>query len=197
MAEQSLLRVHGVGEIPAEYAARVLFCMNSAYDGLWMLDQLRSTGRTQIRKAIPMLRDYWADTPLNLAFPAARHSLELKRVILRSPGFWEFLGALNPLETIRKFLTDRHERKKDDTYRNQAEAKKLHLENKVLEIKLVSETIDALRKASIPDDQIAAIIRDLVLIPTYQLESLQDKQVITYADMPKEKKSDVPEEVDA
>jgi hypothetical protein len=28
------------------------------------------------------------------------------RVELGSPGFWEFAGALNPLEAIRKYLND-------------------------------------------------------------------------------------------
>ena len=32
-----------------------------------------------------------------------------------SPGFWEFLGSLNPLEVIRRYLNDRHERAKDRT----------------------------------------------------------------------------------
>ena len=58
--------------------------------------------------------------------------LVVSRVVLRSPGFWEFLGALNPLEVTRKYLNDRHERRKDDEYRSPAEADRLALENALL-----------------------------------------------------------------
>jgi len=38
--------------------------------------------------------------------------LVISKVTFQSPGFWEFLGSLNPLEQIREYLKDRHERQK-------------------------------------------------------------------------------------
>jgi len=38
--------------------------------------------------------------------------LRIHRIAIKSPGFWEFFGNINPLEVLRKYLCDRHERKK-------------------------------------------------------------------------------------
>src|SRR5262245_38894272 len=50
-------------------------------------------------------------------FVLPEHKLQLHRIEFRSPGFWEFLGSLNPLEVLRKWASDRHERRKDLAYR--------------------------------------------------------------------------------
>lgn len=47
--------------------------------------------------------------------------LRLRSVVIQSPGFWEFLGALNPLETLRKYVNDRHEQRKDREYKEPLE----------------------------------------------------------------------------
>lgn len=177
------LRLYGVGEIPAKYGSRVLGCMSSAYDGLWVFELLRKANSNIIRAAVPHLREAWSDARPEFAFPELRSALELRAVVLQSPGFWEFVGALNPLETLRKYLTDRHERLKDVNYRNGLDAERLLYENSLLKIKQVSETIDVLRKAHVSEVDIAAIVRDLLFVPTLQLQSLQDKSVISYADL--------------
>ena len=43
------------------------------------------------------------------------------------------LGSVNPLVQIREYLKERHERRKDRTYREPAEADRLRLENEVLQ----------------------------------------------------------------
>src|SRR5580704_6692033 len=43
--------------------------------------------------------------------------LVLSSVSLNSPGAWSFLGNFISLETIRKYLQNRHERRKDTNYR--------------------------------------------------------------------------------
>ena len=192
-------KLHGVGEIPADYAARVLFCVNSAYDGLLVFDQLNEMSPSRLRDTTLRLRDYWVD-PVNsiaLSLPAISNALELRSVVLQSPGFWEFVGSLNPLEALRKYLTDRHERNKDISYRSQAEAEKLNIDNALLKVKLVSETVDACRKAGLTEQEIRALVRDFVQIPLLKLESLQDKGVISYAEIPNDQRVDVSEEVDA
>src|SRR5262249_41492767 len=62
--------------------------------------------RRQTSRTLRQIRD-----PLSVVLPENR--LRLHAVSIQSPGFWEFLGTLNPLETIRKYLGDRYERKKD------------------------------------------------------------------------------------
>ena len=62
-----------------------------------------------------------------------QYELVLDGVSLSSPGAWDFLGKLNPLDVIRQYLTDRHERRKDKEYREAHENRKLYLENKLLE----------------------------------------------------------------
>lgn len=187
MPSRAHLKLHGVGEIPAEYAARVLFCMNSAYDGLLILDQLRSLPKPSIRKTTDQLRDYWCNTPMSLELPVVKESLELRGVVLHSPGSWDFSGLLNPLEAIRKYLTDRHERMKDQAYRNQAEANKLNLMNRMLQVDLISKTVDLLKEVGHSDQEIRSLIRDKAVIPLLQLESLQDKGAITYAEITEDK----------
>lgn len=164
--------------------------MNDAYDGLMMFDSLRQQSIRELPRTVSRMVAvhhpiYSSEgDPIFLQLESIPGSLELKGVILQSPGFWEFLGALNPLETLLKFLNERHERRKDLHYRNAMEAKKLLLENRILETKLVSETLDVLRKAAVPEDEIAILVRDMLLIPTYGLESLQDLKVISNAEMP-------------
>jgi hypothetical protein len=61
--------------------------------------------------------------------PMSGERLIVSRVVLESPGFWEFFGKLNLLEVIRQYLNDRHERDKDREYRSAAEREQLALEN--------------------------------------------------------------------
>lgn len=51
--------------------------------------------------------------------------LIILKVNIQSPDFWEVIGSLNPLEQIREFLKDRHERKIDDHYRSRAKIRQL------------------------------------------------------------------------
>ena len=52
---------------------------------------------------------------------------------IESPGFWEFLGALNPLQQIREYLNGRHKRRQDREYRETAEQERLRLENALIQ----------------------------------------------------------------
>jgi hypothetical protein len=44
------------------------------------------------------------------------------------------LGSLNPLQQLREYLKDRHERKKDRDWRGDAEKERALLENEILQI---------------------------------------------------------------
>ncbi len=77
--------------------------------------------------------------------PAGR-PLVVSRVVLSSPGFWEFMGSLNPLEVLRQYLSDRHERRKDDKYRSPAEAERLAIENASRKLGVVRQYLDLQRE---------------------------------------------------
>jgi hypothetical protein len=93
---------------------------------------------------IPTRRPIFRYDPLFLSFSPTfqagqidqivpERRLQLTRVSIQSPGFWEVLGSLNPLLQIREYLKDRHERRKDRSYREPAERERLRLENEVLQ----------------------------------------------------------------
>lgn len=77
------------------------------------------------------------------------YQLALRRVSIQSPGFWEFVGGLNPLQQLREYLKDRHERRKDHEYREPAEKDRLRLDNELLQ-RLILE-----KETSILRDQLA------------------------------------------
>lgn len=60
-------------------------------------------------------------------------SLVVSRISFNSPGFWEMVGALNPLIQIREYLNDRHKRKKDKLLWESESAKSI-LENQKLKL---------------------------------------------------------------
>src|SRR5690606_29760866 len=85
-------------------------------------------GVPDIRRGLP--------TPVEIP-PQDR--LVLNRVRIESPGFWEFLGSLNPLLHIREYLNDRHRRRQDQEYREASEKKRLELENELLQAQIERE----------------------------------------------------------
>jgi hypothetical protein len=105
--------------------------------------------------------------------------LYIRSVNFRSPGFWEFLGKINPLEVIRLYLNDRHERTKDKKYRNDLEEEKLGIENKIYKLEFIQKFIETAEKAGLSKEEIMAIVRDKALIPLARLEVFQDKNMMT------------------
>lgn len=104
--------------------------------------------------------------------------LRLRSVVVQSPGFWEFLGALNPLEVLRKYLSDRHERKKDIDYRNKLEAEKKSLENEKLYTEVVQEKLELLRNIGVPEDKIREVFLNHVVNPLKRLDAVQDSGLL-------------------
>lgn len=100
----------------------------------------------------------------------------LNSVNMNSPGIWEFLANLNPLEVIRKYLSDRHERGKDHSFRNEIECKKeeskiinQNLRNQILETEIIDKKIDIMRKIGMSDDQISKLTKRLLETPKKNL----------------------------
>lgn len=114
--------------------------------------------------------------------------LVLKSVVIQSPGFWEVIGDLNPLEVIRKYLQDRHVRRQDRAYRETEEAARLSLENQaqelenferatrisLLENEVVAGRIVLLRRAKVPEEAIQRAVQGMLTQPLRSLGRYQD-----------------------
>lgn len=116
------------------------------------------------------------------------NELMVETVQFSSPGFWEFLGSINPLEVIRTYLNDRHERKKDLEWRNILIKRKMVLENDNLELinrlkktELVEKTIEAARKANVSEELIAVLFWKMLHEPLAELDKYQDWGMVTTA----------------
>ena len=117
------------------------------------------------------------------------HQLTLSRISIKSPGFWEFLGSLNPLQQIREYLNDRHSRKKDQEFRNDAERERLRLENELLQRQIaesdnsiLKERISLLRELGYSDQEIRQIVWTNIGNPLAQLGRHQDTGLIENVD---------------
>jgi hypothetical protein len=164
---------------------RYLSAFEHAYNGLVVFDQIVPVTPTP---------EEWAAWPLRLSlqplsWPRNRRAIEdavpvsdvlvLSAAHLESPGFLEFAGALNPLETIRKYLNDRHERKKDRDYRNAAERRKLDAEVEAAQLENLERRVQILKDLGVPADA----LRDGLLVrPLRELGHLQDDGLIDTAE---------------
>jgi hypothetical protein len=106
--------------------------------------------------------------------------LAVKRISINSPGFWEFTGALNPLEQIRKYLCEKHERIKDNTWRNKTESEKAELENQLIRMNIlreynsiISEKIKIMKDAGVEQPFIDEFIRINLFRPLTELGTHQ------------------------
>lgn len=87
--------------------------------------------------------------------------LKLYRIKINSPGYLDVLGQLKILENLRGFINERHERKKDNEYRNDSERKRLELENAAKEIEnsrnktaLIEQQMQLLSSYGVPESKI-------------------------------------------
>ncbi|MDB5123695.1 MAG: hypothetical protein JWP94_1824 [Mucilaginibacter sp.] len=125
------------------------------------------------RRLLPPLASYYE--PLNvvtLVPPSER--LLLSKVNIQSPGFWEVLGTMNPLNQMREYLKDRHERRKDRDWREAQEKRKGDLDIVEKENSILNARIDTLKKLGYSDVDIRQMVMKLVLEPLTALDKYQD-----------------------
>ncbi|OJV52972.1 MAG: hypothetical protein BGO31_04250 [Bacteroidetes bacterium 43-16] len=101
--------------------------------------------------------------------------LSISRVNIQSPGFWEFLGSLNPLQQIREYIKDRHERKKDNRYRSRQEEELGDLNIMKEKNNVLSQRIEILRGLGYSEVQIRELVIKMVIEPLNKLGEHQDK----------------------
>ncbi len=108
--------------------------------------------------------------------------LLISKVNIQSPGFWEVLGTLNPLQQIREYINDRHERKKDNQYRCRQEKKIGELEIAERENRLLNERIETLKSLGYSEIEIRQFVDLMVIEPLSRLGKHQDNGQIEGTD---------------
>ena len=105
-------------------------------------------------------------------------SLILSSVRLESPGHWSLLGASDALEVIRKYLNDRHERKKDQRYREATDEDRRRLENELLQTTVLSEKVKVAKELGATEEDLAPLLGQLLYDPLDELAVFQDRGLI-------------------
>lgn len=115
--------------------------------------------------------------------------LTIRQIQVASPGFWEFLGSLNPLQQIREYLNDRHKRRQDREYREKSEAEKLALENELIqkqilekENSILHDRIRIMKEIGLSNKEIRSLIWGNVGRPLIALSKHQDTGLIENAE---------------
>jgi len=192
METQGNLRIHGNGDIELERVYKYLKDFEDCYNSINTFTSILKQDSGSREDLVMRLSEFSVTQEIasqNYQKVNGRYivgisdRLILKKVVLRSPGFWEFLGKLNPLEVIRQYLQDRHERKKDIDYRNSAEERRMHLENLMLENKVIIERLEFAEQMGYSKDDIAPLYSALVAMPLETLDKHQDQNVIEHAEL--------------
>lgn len=194
MPEQARLKIYGYGEVEVELIIACLSDLKFAYDAISVFI-LEVDAPRRAERDFPFSRypfwpgrsgRYFRETPpssqMASFLPRSEH-LVLNAVQLASPGFWEFLGSLIPLEVVRKYLSDRHEQRKDREYRESADKRRLRLENLSLENKVIRERIEIAKSLGATDSDLAPLLNSLIFRPLSALDQYQDKGMIEGAEL--------------
>jgi hypothetical protein len=104
--------------------------------------------------------------------------LILRSVRLESPGSWKLLGVSDSFEVLRKYLNDRHERRKDKKYREATDEEKRHLENELLRTRVLSERIKTAKELGATEEDLAPLLGQLLYDPLDELAVFQDRGLI-------------------
>lgn len=100
--------------------------------------------------------------------------LYISKVNIQSPGFWEVLGSLNPLQQIREYIKDRHERNKDNNYRCRQEEEIGELEIKERRNRILNQRIETLKGLGYSDSEIRQLVMSMIVEPLNRLGRHQD-----------------------
>lgn len=168
--------------------------LEGAYIALYTLDQQWSSNRLWRRFPPEMWMELghplWAtgglrQIPMSAETIPPQARLVLEHIRIESPGFWEFVASLNPLQQIREYLNDRHRRRQDRDFREAAERERLALENELIrrqiaekDNSILRERIAILREIGYTDEEIDRLIWSSIGGPMARLGRHQDKRLI-------------------
>lgn len=196
--ENKVLKIKGLRAGTPTELIEYLKDLNNAYNSLYVfnafLDSHNPYYKNKNRRKLffyelgyPYLGNHKIDSREELILPENR--LLINKIVIQSPGFWEVLGSLNPLQQIREYLNDRHRRKQDVEWRNQTEKEKAQLENQMIQRqvyesdnKIMRERIEVLRELGFNENEIRELIWTNMGEPLQKLGRHQDTGLIEGTD---------------
>lgn len=173
--DTAVLKIESAGNVQVYRVRLFLSAIDYAYNYIYV-GQMLSSDIQEFRR-FRELRFSEQGTRFGLWVPK-KDRLVLKSVELRSPGVWEFLGKMDPLETMRKYMQDRHERRKDRAYREAAEERALELNNRLKEAQVLGAQIDNARKMGATDEDLEILRDRFIRRPLMELDRYQDEGII-------------------
>lgn len=172
-----IIKASELGEV--QRIARLLLDIQFAYDNIILfekvVDYIEQTH--QERGNLPKL-----GSVINMCTYEGIEPLILNRVNIQSPGFWEFIGSLNPLEQIRKYINERHERNKDRRYRMRQEEMLQELEIEKYKTQNIKDRIEILKSLGYKPKEIRELVKYFIEEPLERLGRHQDQHLIDDAD---------------
>ena len=188
----AILRIHGRGNVNVAVLRKYFTDLEHAYNSYISFEMFIEG---QVKHIEGRRKDEYVSNlfPVRFTFPISSkriasvvplsNRLVLKAAILNSPGFWEFLGNLNPLEVLRNYLSDRHERRKDKEYRESEDARRRRLENLLLENKVIKQRLELLKEYGGTESDKKLLINQLIYEPIRALDRYQDEKIIGDAEI--------------
>ena len=175
-----VLRVAGGTSFAASDVGQWLIDLDNAYSSTLVFFEIIDDAFVTLRPEL--LREFLSGMRgSDLLKPSER--LRFRGASFSSPGWWDVLGKMNPLEVTRQYLNDRHEQRKDRQYREGAEKTRLDLENELLKTKVIAGKLRLAREIGVPERDIAAAANELLLNPLRRLNSAQDEGIIQSAEI--------------
>ena len=167
--------------------------LEDAYLAVYSLPSLRDWRHGRRRFPFPpefyevpflqQLRSSAKAVPREDAYPLDQ--LEITKLKIESPGFIELLASFSPLQQLREYLKDRHERTKDREWRSETEKSKALMELDILRIQYESSRIgaikefhDLLKDMHIDPEERDIIIWEKIGVPLSKLGRHQDSALL-------------------
>lgn len=173
-SRKAVLTLESSSGFPLHSVHQFLAAIERAYDHIYTAEVILGT---------PVGTGIWLDLGLKTAsalagcVPPDDH-LVLESFELRSPGAWEFLASLNPLDQIRQYLQGRHYCPKDRAHREPLDAPKVELEQGTKVLELIGQKVKLARSRGATDEDLSFILNHFVWNPLRQLDEYQDAGMI-------------------
>ncbi len=192
--QEYVFRLYGGGQLFVEDVYKYLKALEYAYNCAYVLESITQQAEelanqyTTMPPPIPLRNllwgSWWPPSPEKVAgLIPSEDRLKLRGVELNTPGFWDFIGKLNPLEVLRQYLNERYEQRKARHYQERAEATKLELEKELLKIQVVQQKLQLLQDMGASDRDLSLLRDQLLYRPLQGLNSSQDQGLIIEAEI--------------
>jgi hypothetical protein len=197
-----LIHSYSAVGVPLHRIADFLGSLEEAYNALLLLDhliedydsfldeqhqRLRQTRLRDLRRFGKLLTTRESLRRAGNLF-ASKSRLRVSAIEVGSPDFWAFAGKIIPIDAIRQWVQDAHERRKDKTYREAAEARKLELdnemkraeiedrqlENELKKVEIFDKKIGVAKQLGATDEDLAPLLQNLFYKPLKRLERFDD-----------------------